>query len=74
MKHPHLSQLYALLLNEEHDLLRDPLIRMCIELRPSVTPPAVIRTGTTPEFVQLVNAWQPRSPSPLDCRGWSGQD
>ncbi len=41
--------------NEQHDTLRDALIRLCIELRPLGTPPAVIRTDAAPGFVRLVN-------------------
>ena len=41
--------------SERHDTLRDSLIRLCIELRPSDGPPAVIRTDPAPGFSHLVH-------------------
>ena len=41
--------------NERHDTLRDALIRLCIELRPSDGPPAVIRNDPAPGFSRLVH-------------------
>ena len=41
--------------SERHDILRDALIRLCVDLRPLDGPPAVIRTDPAPGFVRLVH-------------------
>ncbi|XP_041367404.1 uncharacterized protein LOC121382005 [Gigantopelta aegis] len=41
--------------NERSDVIRQALIRLCIELRPFDGPPAVIRTDPAPGFLALAN-------------------
>ncbi|XP_041374771.1 uncharacterized protein LOC121387650 [Gigantopelta aegis] len=41
--------------NERSDVIRQALIRLCIELRPLDGPPAVIRTDPAPGFLALAN-------------------
>jgi len=44
--------------DERHHILRDALIRLCIQLRPLDCPPAIIRTDPAPGFKALINNQQ----------------